>query len=45
MSADGEMLEQVAVWITTLTTRPGVSVLVAVSELDTGPTDDEAAWS
>ena len=43
MSADDEMLEQVTAWITTLTTRPGVSVLVTVSELETGPTDDEAA--
>ena len=43
MSADDEMLAQVSVWITTLVTRPGVSVLVAVSELETGPTDDEAA--
>ena len=43
MSADDEMLAQVTVWITTLVTRPGVSVLVAVSELETGPTDDEAA--
>ena len=43
MSADDEMLTQVSVWTTTLITRPGVSVLVAVSELETGPTDDEAA--
>ena len=39
MNANEEMLVQV----TTLTTRPGVSVLVAVSELETDPTDDEAA--
>ena len=43
MNANEEMLVQVAVWITTLTTRPGVSVLVVVSELETDPTDDEAA--
>ena len=42
MSASDEMLAQVTVWITTLVNRPGVSVLVAVSELETGPTDDEA---
>ena len=43
MGATDEMLEQVTRWITTLATRPGVSVLVAISELETGPTDDEAA--
>ena len=43
MSTDDEMLTQVSVWITTLITRPGVSVLVAVRELETGPADDEAA--
>ena len=42
-SADEELLVQVSAWIITLTTRPGVSVLVAVSELETGPTHDEAA--
>ena len=42
-SADEELLVQVSAWIITLTTRPGVSVLVAVSELEAGPTGDEAA--
>ena len=43
MNANEEMLVQVAVWITTLTTHPGLSVFVAVSELEIGPTDNEAA--